>query len=140
VTLPVGEKPAQIKMKSGAKRALLKRFNYECLYCSEELTEVSMTVEHLIPRSWGGESNKSNLAAACEPCNCARGDQELHLYIAGLLLMDRVYAKLQYLKILEKVAYEIRSEHRWRTTTRVVKEPTRKYQRFWANLGYGVKK
>lgn len=120
-------------MKPGAKRALLKRFNYECLYCSTELNDKSMTVEHLIPRSWGGATTKSNVALACVICNNDRGAKDLYLYIDSLPTRDQVYAKLQYVQILECIKY----------TTIVkpkVKEPEKpKYNKFWSNLGYGVK-
>jgi len=119
-------------MKPSAKRALLKLFNDECLYCATELTIKSMTVEHLVPRSWGGSYQKSNLALACSTCNNARGAQDLHLYIATLPSMEQVYAKLAYVKVLVYITYKPRPPRE-----KIKEKP--KYNKFWANLGYGVK-
>ena len=120
-------------MKPGAKRALLKRFNYECLYCATELNDKSMTVEHLIPRSWGGTCVKSNVALACVTCNNDRGAKDLYSYIESLATRDQVYAKLTYVKILECIKYTTIAK----PTTKVQDKP--KYNKFWSNLGYGVK-
>lgn len=34
-----------------------------------------MTVDHIIPRSWGGSTNIYNLRPMCQRCNCKRGDR-----------------------------------------------------------------
>jgi 5-methylcytosine-specific restriction endonuclease McrA len=53
-----------------------------CIYCERELRLSSdppdgrtplATLEHLVPQSKGGTDAQSNLAAACQQCNVARG-------------------------------------------------------------------
>lgn len=49
-----------------------------CSYCGGEAT----TVDHIVPLSRGGDSGASNLTAACRPCNSAKGDQSLLMFLA----------------------------------------------------------
>ena len=43
-------------------------FNNKCCYCGREL---SLTQEHLIPLSKGGEYTVNNIIPACRSCNCS---------------------------------------------------------------------
>jgi hypothetical protein len=48
-----------------------------CAYCQtpEELTVVTFEVEHIIPRSAGGETILSNLCLACPTCNRCKANR-----------------------------------------------------------------
>lgn len=50
---------------------LLEKWQRRCAYCLR--TNVSLQVEHIVPRARGGSSRISNLTPACEPCNTAKG-------------------------------------------------------------------
>jgi 5-methylcytosine-specific restriction endonuclease McrA len=53
---------------------LLEKFHRTCVYCGA--TNVPLEIEHIIPRSRPGTSNRiGNLTIACHPCNQAKGDQ-----------------------------------------------------------------
>lgn len=54
-----------------SRKAVLLRDNYTCVYCSKHAT----TVEHIIPRSRGGDSTFLNTAAACYRCNHSKRDR-----------------------------------------------------------------
>ena len=43
-----------------------------CAYCGE--TFFPLTVDHIIPSSRGGTNSRSNLTAACWPCNSEKLD------------------------------------------------------------------
>lgn len=59
-----------------ARAAVLTRDGYQCVYCSLRGTGTrAETVDHILPRSWGGTNAHANLVAACEPCNTAKGDR-----------------------------------------------------------------
>lgn len=47
-----------------------------CLYCRGEITSSNATVEHIIPRSWGGPKFGRNLALACSKCNTLKSEIE----------------------------------------------------------------
>lgn len=46
---------------------LLEKWGRKCVYCQKE--DVSLEIEHLIPKSRGGSNRASNLTVACHPCN-----------------------------------------------------------------------
>ena len=48
---------------------------YRCGYCrsSEEITGLSLDIEHLIPRFLGGPTVEENLWLACSACNTFKG-------------------------------------------------------------------
>ena len=52
---------------------LLEKWGRKCAYCGAE--NVSLEIEHIIPRSRGGSNRVSNLATACNPCNVAKSKQ-----------------------------------------------------------------
>jgi hypothetical protein len=58
-------------------RAVRGRANGRCQYClmHESLQGATFHVEHVIPRSKGGESNLENLALACPRCNLHKADK-----------------------------------------------------------------
>ena len=55
------------------RRAVLARDNYECQYCG---VSANLTIDHVVPKSKGGESGWTNVVAACFPCNKLKQDFE----------------------------------------------------------------
>lgn len=51
---------------------IFKRDGHECQYCG---SVIDLTLDHLIPRSKGGQSNWKNLVTACKSCNARKGDE-----------------------------------------------------------------
>jgi hypothetical protein len=47
--------------------------SWGCHYCGRELDFWTVTIEHIVPRSYGGPDQLRNSALACEPCNQAMG-------------------------------------------------------------------
>ncbi len=41
----------------------------ECYYCGKKITVKELTMDHLVPLSRGGRSNKGNIVPACKDCN-----------------------------------------------------------------------
>ncbi len=51
---------------------VFNRDKYTCQYCGKETKE--LTLDHVIPRSQGGEHNWGNIVSCCIPCNrCKAG-------------------------------------------------------------------
>lgn len=50
-----------------------KRDNHTCQYCGT--TKGPMTVDHINPRSRGGENSWENCVTCCEPCNHKKGNR-----------------------------------------------------------------
>jgi hypothetical protein len=51
--------------------AVLDRDGYQCAYCGSRW---KLELDHLKPRSKGGDNAARNLITACKKCNGARGD------------------------------------------------------------------
>ncbi|MFM9019623.1 MAG: HNH endonuclease, partial [Actinomycetota bacterium] len=63
-----------------SRRALFARDGYACQYCG---SRAKLTVDHVVPRSRGGDSSWFNVVTSCAPCNARKGDalcHEVHMY------------------------------------------------------------
>jgi 5-methylcytosine-specific restriction endonuclease McrA len=56
-----------------SRRGVLRRDGYRCAYCPAPAT----TIDHVVPRSRGGQDSWENLVACCFRCNNAKGDRSL---------------------------------------------------------------
>ena len=52
---------------------MLARDNGSCAYCSKPAD----TMDHVVPRSKGGQHRWENIVAACRPCNAKKDDHTL---------------------------------------------------------------
>src|SRR5262249_61757680 len=57
------------------KKNILRRDGYTCQYCSRRGEK--LTVDHVMPRSRGGQTTWTNVVAACLPCNLLKGNRTL---------------------------------------------------------------
>jgi 5-methylcytosine-specific restriction endonuclease McrA len=53
----------------------LRRDEYTCQYCGQKTPH--LTIDHIIPRSLGGNHTWQNLVAACPACNHHKGGRML---------------------------------------------------------------
>ena len=65
--------PRDVHRRKITRKAVLARDAYTCQYCGHEAT--GLTVDHVIPRSRGGESVWENIVASCAPCNRKKGNR-----------------------------------------------------------------
>jgi 5-methylcytosine-specific restriction endonuclease McrA len=56
-----------------SRKNILRRDGHNCQYCGA--TSVTLTVDHIIPKSRGGEDSWENLVSACLRCNNRKGSQ-----------------------------------------------------------------
>jgi len=59
------------------KRLVLERDNYQCQYCGKSLHNNTATLDHIIPRSLGGQTNFLNIVASCKVCNSKKSNKLL---------------------------------------------------------------
>jgi len=57
------------------RREIFRRDNYTCQYCGRR--DVTLTVDHVIPRRLGGRLSWTNLVAACPSCNHRKGGRKM---------------------------------------------------------------
>jgi 5-methylcytosine-specific restriction endonuclease McrA len=55
------------------RRAIKEHFNCTCAYCGEHYDINQLTLDHVRPKSLGGEDLTSNLVPACQKCNQDKG-------------------------------------------------------------------
>ncbi|MHB8669305.1 MAG: HNH endonuclease [Acidimicrobiales bacterium] len=65
------------------RRAVFARDGHRCQYCGA----TAENIDHVVPRSRGGEHIWENVVAACRPCNTRKEDRLLHE--TGLSLRHR---------------------------------------------------
>ena len=94
-----------------SRRALFARDGWRCVYCGT--TAGRLTLDHVIPRSRGGESVWENVVTACAPCNHKKGNrllEEASMELAHLpYKKGRTYEEYVGAKGLEK-----RGKKKWR--------------------------
>lgn len=67
--------PYERLMQNRPSRAMIyKRDGHKCQYCG---STKNLTIDHIIPRSKGGDDTWENLTVACMPCNTRKGDKLL---------------------------------------------------------------
>ncbi len=59
---------------------LLAKWARRCAYC--DATNTPLNLDHIQPRSRGGSDRVSNLTLACVPCNEAKGNQPVAVFLA----------------------------------------------------------
>ncbi len=70
-----------------SRRALFARDGWRCVYCGSSTGR--LTLDHVVPRSRGGESSWENVVTSCAPCNLRKGDRLLHEVEMELLVAPR---------------------------------------------------
>jgi 5-methylcytosine-specific restriction endonuclease McrA len=56
------------------RASIYKRDDHECQYCG---SEKDLTLDHVIPRSKGGQDTWDNLVTCCSKCNLKKGNKLL---------------------------------------------------------------
>lgn len=69
-----------------SRKAVLARDHYACQYCGVQPGKASLTIDHVMPRSRGGETVWENVITACGPCNRRKGNRTPQE--AGMLMLS----------------------------------------------------
>ena len=56
-----------------SRRNLFARDNQRCQYCGRNLTISQMSMDHVVPRTLGGETKWDNVVCSCVACNTRKG-------------------------------------------------------------------
>jgi 5-methylcytosine-specific restriction endonuclease McrA len=60
---------------------LLQKWGRQCVYCDKG--NLPLEIDHIIPRSKRGSSRPSNLTIACQPCNLAKGNTPVEVFLGA---------------------------------------------------------
>ncbi len=61
--------------RSLSRKNILLRDHSTCQYCGRQYAPAELTLDHVMPRSRGGESAWDNLVACCKRCNHRKGSR-----------------------------------------------------------------
>ncbi len=77
--------PATLRMKymvyprptklTFSRKLILRRDNYCCCFCGMKLKKNLLTIDHIIPKSLGGENSFMNCITACLSCNYKKANR-----------------------------------------------------------------
>lgn len=57
------------------RRNLLARDDHRCQYCGDSFPNSQLSLDHVLPRSRGGDNSWENVVCSCLPCNSRKGDR-----------------------------------------------------------------
>jgi 5-methylcytosine-specific restriction endonuclease McrA len=89
IRLTVGNPERHWKVPPVNRREVLRRDNHTCQYCG---STKHLTLDHVIPRSKGGQHTWDNVVTACEKCNSTKSDRLLHE--TGMVLKTKLKAPI----------------------------------------------
>tara|TARA_Y100000034_G_C6904889_1_gene419571 strand:- start:3700 stop:4170 length:471 start_codon:yes stop_codon:yes gene_type:complete len=79
------------KPRKPTRKNLYIRDRGTCQYCGDKLTYENSTIDHVLPKSKGGEDKWENIVLACAPCNYQKGSKLLA--DSGLTLLNAGQAR-----------------------------------------------
>lgn len=63
------------QMRAISRKNILIRDQHTCQYCEKQFGAGELTLDHVLPRSRGGNNTWENLVACCLRCNNRKGDR-----------------------------------------------------------------
>lgn len=57
------------------RRNIYQHYGYRCSYCGFEFTPKKLNLDHILPRSRGGQTSWKNIVPSCMECNTHKGDR-----------------------------------------------------------------
>ncbi len=84
------------------RNRVFKRDNYECAYCG---SKKYLTIDHVIPKSRGGDNSWTNLITCCSPCNRQKGDKTPEE--AGMKLVRKPYEPTLFSEVINPTISDI---------------------------------
>jgi 5-methylcytosine-specific restriction endonuclease McrA len=84
-------------IKPCVRLAIYIRDDFTCNYCGRHLKDApaaDVTLDHIKPRSKGGDDNPRNLITACRSCNSARQNKAVKDYAPGGAI-DRIKRQIR---------------------------------------------
>ena len=94
-----------------SRKNILLRDRNTCQYCGLVLPSSELTLDHIVPRSRGGQSTWENLVASCHACNHRKGNQLLQECGMKLLREPRTFNLHTSRHIMRMMG---RSDAKWR--------------------------
>jgi len=94
-----------------SRKNILLRDRYTCQFCGRVFPAHELTLDHVTPRSRGGQTDWDNLVACCHACNNIKGDRLPEEAGLKLLRPPRPFTLHTSRQIMRMLG---RSDERWR--------------------------
>jgi 5-methylcytosine-specific restriction endonuclease McrA len=89
------------------RKNIMRRDGYKCAYCGRG--DLTLTIDHIVPKARGGDDSWENLVSACTICNNRKGDRTPSE--AGLSLLVRPF-KPSHIMFIKNVVGRI--DEKWK--------------------------
>ena len=89
------------------RKNILRRDAYKCAYCGR--SDLPLTIDHIVPKSRGGNDSWENLVCACTKCNNKKGDRSPAE--ANMILLNRPF-KPSHIMFIKNVVGKI--DEKWK--------------------------
>jgi len=76
------------KISFTKRKRVYAKTNSRCGYCGIEVSVYEDPVDHIVPRSLGGNNSDENLMACCHQCNASKGNRSLEEFRLWLVWRD----------------------------------------------------
>jgi 5-methylcytosine-specific restriction endonuclease McrA len=80
-----------------SRRALFARDGWRCAYCGAATGR--LTLDHVLPRSRGGDSVWENVVTSCAPCNLRKGNRTLEESGLELRTLPKAPAPVLFIRL-----------------------------------------
>lgn len=94
-----------------SRKNILLRDRFTCQYCGQTFPASELTLDHVVPRSRGGESSWENLVACCYRCNNRKGNRTPEEAGMKLIRIPRPFTLHTSRHLMRMLA---RSDEQWR--------------------------
>lgn len=98
--------------KKRFKEIFLKKYNQcqiFCFFCGNELSQINLTIDHIIAKRRGGTNRQENLVPACSNCNNYKSN---HLYRFKKRLIKKGIPQARILSFLEFAKNKVPKTHK----------------------------
>jgi len=103
VKIPLG----RMMIQKPTRKLIYQRDGYICQYCG---STKKLTIDHIIPRSRGGQDTWENMVVACSPCNTKKGNTllehtDMKLQRVPKPMENKIVLKLHETNVVEWKSY-----------------------------------
>jgi len=85
--------------------------NIKCAYCHRKYDEINTrrTLDHIVPKSKGGETAVNNVLVCCDTCNAKKGNDDIEVFVKN---NKRIRENIRrYLEQVEPLTINNKSYH-----------------------------
>lgn len=87
------------------KKVLFNRDAWQCQYCAKKLHSATVTIDHVMPSSRGGQTTWLNCVTSCKSCNKTKADRTPEEAKMKLLKLPKFPSSLHFWDAMKSTAW-----------------------------------